>query len=532
MINSFHSVADHDTLALQTRALRRRQRYVHSAQRATLFSQILTRFTRQLVTEPHALPVRYALHLLVGLLVPLAIVASQIPFAVPAIAPATTNALSPDDSSDLIAPVAPLPLEMNAEADTPVPDSAFDAIDALPVAGLNLQLLKPQPIDVTVVAEAANVRSGPGTNYDKVGELPGGTQLQLLAQSDGWYQARSRDGRLVWITAELFDLGPAVADFLPQAANIPAAPPAKIGLVIEEGLNLRDGPGTAYIGMIKLKANAQLDLLARYGDWFQVQTPEGQAGWVLGQYLAIGPGVIQRVESVTSIPDPNPALIARTSERNVNLRGGPGTAYDKIGALGAGTQMNLLGRYEDWFKVRTSEGTVGWISNALLDVSSFVGRRVPVVRSIPTLARRTPAIQAQAQGRAIPAPSGAAGNVVAYASGFHGARYAWGGSGPNAFDCSGFTRYVYKQFGLDLPHSSAGQYKTAHGAMISNPADLQPGDLVFFVNTYKRGISHVGIYVGGGDVVQALSPKLGVGVANLNGGYWARHYYGAIRPAW
>jgi len=525
------SAADHDTVALQTRALRRRQRYVYSAQRATMLSQILTRFPHQLVRERRALPIRYALHLLVGLLVPLAIFASQVPFAGLAVAPAPSNIGSFDSSSDLVAPVAPLPLQMDAEADTPVPDSAFDTIDALPIARLNPQLLKPQPIAATVAAESANVRGGPGTNYDKVGELPAGTLLTVLAQSNGWYQARRSDGRIVWVTAELLDLDPAVADFLPQATNSPAPPPAKVGFVIEEGLNLRDGPGMAYIGMIKLKANAQLDLLARYGDWLQVQTPEGQAGWVLGKYLSIDPGVIRRVEAVTSIPDPKPALIGRISERNVNLRGGPGTAYEKIGALGTGTQLDLLGRYEDWFKVRTSEGAIGWITNELVDVSSFVSRRVPIVRSIPTLARRTPATQAQAQARAIPAPSAAAGNVVAYASQFVGARYVWGGSGPNAFDCSGFTRYVYKQFGLDLPHSSAGQYNTAYGTMISDPAELQPGDIVFFVNTYKRGISHVGIYVGGGDVVQALSPKLGVGVANLNGGYWARHYYGAIRPA-
>ncbi len=531
MIHLPSSSADHDTAALQTRALRRRQRYVRSARRTAPFSETLTGYIRELFSEHRALPARYALHLLVGLLVPLAMLASQAPFGAPASLPLAPNIPSSDGMSDLVVPVAPLTLALDAAGDTPVPDSAFDSIDALPIAGFNPQLLKPQPIAATIAAESANMRGGPGTNYDKVGELPAGTELQVLAQINGWYQARTRDGRIMWVTAELLDLDPAVADFLPEAANIPAPPPAKIGLVIEEGLNLRDGPGTAYVGMTKLKTRAQLDLVARYDDWFQVQTPDGQAGWVLGQYLTIGPGVIERVEAVTSIPDVNPALVGHTSERNVNLRGGPGTAYEKIGALGTDTQLDLLGRYEDWFKVRTAQGTTGWISNELLNVSTFISRRVPIVRSIPALARRTQIGQAQAPRRELPAPSAVAGDLVGYAAQFVGAQYVWGGSGPNAFDCSGFTRYVYKQYGLDLPHSSAGQYSTNYGTTISNPADLRPGDIVFFVNTYKRGISHVGIYVGGGDVVQAMSPRLGVGVANLNGGYWAQHYYGGIRPA-
>jgi cell wall-associated NlpC family hydrolase len=531
MTDLSQSTADQDSAALQMRALRLRQRYVRSAQRVAPFLGIITGFTRQLVTERGKLPIRYVLHLLVGLLVPLAILGSQVQFAVPAITPATTDILSSDGLSDLVAPIAPLDFHIDTEGDAPVPDSAFDLIDALPLPSLNPQLLKPQPIAAMVAAESANVRGGPGTNYDKVGELPAGAQLQVLTQINGWYQARDSDGRIIWITAELLDLDPTAADFLPAATNIPAPPPAKIGLVIEEGLNLRDGPGTAYIGMTKLKTSAQLDLLARYGDWFQVQTADGQAGWVLGQYLTIGPGVIERVEVVTSVPEANPALISSTSEPNVNLRGGPGTAYNKIGALGKATQLDLLGRYEDWFKVRTSQGRVGWVSNELLNVSAFVSRRLPVVRTIPALPQRTAAGQAQAPRRELPAPSAAAGNVVGYAAQFVGARYVWGGSDPNGFDCSGFTRYVYKQFGLDLPHSSAGQYSTNYGSIISNPADLRPGDIVFFVNTYKRGISHVGIYAGGGDVVQAMSPKLGVGVANVNGGYWAQHYYGGIRPA-
>jgi len=235
------------------------------------------------------------------------------------------------------------------------------------------------------------------------------------------------------------------------------------------------------------------------------------------------------------VPDLNPALVGLVSESNVNLRGGPGVAYDKLGALSGGAQLALLGRYEDWFKVRTPRGTIGWVSTELLDVSAFVNRRIPVVRDIPTLARPKPASRPQTPGQAargpVPAPSASASSVVGFATQFVGSRYVWGGASPKGFDCSGFTQYIYKQYGLNLPHSSAGQYSTNFGTMISNPDDLRPGDIVFFVNTYKRGISHVGIYVGGGDVVQALSPRQGVGIANLNGGYWAQHYYGGIRPS-
>jgi cell wall-associated NlpC family hydrolase len=524
-----YSATDHDTSALAQRVVRRRERYARSSLRAH-FQYSIAGYVRLLISAQRSLPVRYILHSLVAILIPLAILLSQVPVESPSVVPSVFTLPFSDGSSDLVAPIAPIALQPDAIGDAPVPDSAFESIDALPMPGLNPQLLSPRPIAATIVAESATVRGGPGTNYDKVAALPAGTPLQVLAQINGWYQARGPGSRILWIAAELLDIDSAAVDFLPEATNIPAPPPAKIALANEEGLNLRDGPGTAYIGMTKLKSGAQLDLLARYDGWFQVQTPEGQAGWVLGQYLAIGPGVIDRVEVVTSIPEAHPALIGHTSERNVNLRGGPGTTYQKLGALGAGTQLDLLGRYQDWFKVRTPQGGTGWVSNELLDVSTFVSRRVPLVQNIPSLPRRTAATQAQAPRQALPAPSAAAGNVAGYAAQFVGARYVWGGTGPTAFDCSGFTRYVYQQYGLDLPHSSAGQYSTNYGTMIANPADLRPGDIVFFANTYKRGISHVGIYAGGGDVVQAMSPKLGVGIASLNGGYWAQHYYGGIRP--
>jgi cell wall-associated NlpC family hydrolase len=130
------------------------------------------------------------------------------------------------------------------------------------------------------------------------------------------------------------------------------------------------------------------------------------------------------------------------------------------------------------------------------------------------------------------APASSTSGPAQFALQFVGARYVWGGASPKTgFDCSGFIKYVYAQFGVSLPHSSVAQYNTRYGTAISDPADLRPGDIVFFVNTYKRGISHVGIYIGGGDVVQALTPGRGVGIANMSQQYWASRYYGAIRPS-
>jgi cell wall-associated NlpC family hydrolase len=534
MTDASHSAVDHDLTALQARALRQRQRQTRSTQNATALTTRMAGSVRWLCMLPQRLPRRYLQHLLVSLLIPLAILASQMPLAapfvlVPPLSVPRATIIEP------ITPPAPLFIEQEGAGDRPVADTAFAEIDALSPSISAPELLEPRPLPATIAVESAKVRNGPGTNYDQIGDLPAGTPLQVVAQYQGWYQSSESDGRSIWVAAELLSLEASAVDLLPQASTIPAPPPAKIAQVVEGELNLRDGPGTSYVGMIKLDASTQVDLLARYNDWFQVQTPQGEVGWVLGEYLAVGPGVVERIEAVATVPEANPALIGLVQERTVNLRSGPGTAYSKREQLGTGMQLDLLGRYRDWYNVRTPNGTVGWVSSELVEVSEFIARRIPAASDIPALPRPKPVTQPAArsqiaQGPA-PAPSAAAGSVVEFAIQLVGSRYVWGGAGPQGFDCSGFTRYVYAQYGLDLPHSSAGQYSSNYGTAISDPAELRPGDIVFFVNTYKRGISHVGLYIGGGDVVQAMSPKLGVGVANLNGDYWAQHYYGAIRPS-
>jgi cell wall-associated NlpC family hydrolase len=99
--------------------------------------------------------------------------------------------------------------------------------------------------------------------------------------------------------------------------------------------------------------------------------------------------------------------------------------------------------------------------------------------------------------------------VVAYASNFLGVPYVWGGTSPSGFDCSGLVQYVYAHFGIDLPRTSQEQQTV--GTAVSRD-ELQPGDLVFFGSPAY----HVGIYVGGGQFINA--PKTGdvVKIASLD----------------
>ena len=102
-----------------------------------------------------------------------------------------------------------------------------------------------------------------------------------------------------------------------------------------------------------------------------------------------------------------------------------------------------------------------------------------------------------------------------------GSPYVWGATGPNSFDCSGFTSWVYRQHGISLSRTAQAQ---SQGGKAVDRADLQPGDLVFFGSSTSR-ITHVGIYVGNGQMVH--SPQTGdvVKVSSLNRNYvCARRY--------
>lgn len=143
----------------------------------------------------------------------------------------------------------------------------------------------------------------------------------------------------------------------------------------------------------------------------------------------------------------------------------------------------------------------------------------PPAPAAPAPAAPAPAVPAPPLPIPTPAPTAYA-EAASIAARYLGVPYVWGGASPAGFDCSGLVSYVYAQLGVSLPHYTVSQWNATTPIPTS---DLQAGDLVFF-----DGLSHVGIYVGGGEFIHAPHPGTVVQIGNLSG-YWAANLDGARR---
>ena len=148
--------------------------------------------------------------------------------------------------------------------------------------------------------------------------------------------------------------------------------------------------------------------------------------------------------------------------------------------------------------------------------SKLMGKRMPSRRSDYGVSR--------GYGYGYGANTGMVRSLISTAYDYVGVPYVFGGTTPWGFDCSGYTQYVFRQIGVDIPRTADAQYYSYPKVSASN---LQPGDLVFF-ETYEPGPSHCGIYIGNGQMLQAGS-STGVTVSNVFSGYFGARYIGACR---
>ena len=118
--------------------------------------------------------------------------------------------------------------------------------------------------------------------------------------------------------------------------------------------------------------------------------------------------------------------------------------------------------------------------------------------------------------------------IAQQATRYEGTRYRFGGNSKSkGFDCSGLVQRIYNDLDLQKVPRTAGElYKKGHPVHMN---ELRPGDLVFFKNTYKHGVSHVGVYAGDNHFIHAQNRRHGVTVTALSDPYYQLHYAGARR---
>lgn len=219
----------------------------------------------------------------------------------------------------------------------------------------------------------------------------------------------------------------------------------------------------------------------------------------------VGPGTLQALKgSINTVSDRGGVLKQGMSgdevlQMQIKLQG-YGYYFGSLdGDFGPGTR-NALMKFQ--------------VDNAL-EVDGIAGpetvQALQNFRSIAPLPNRGTAEERQAQA------------IVSFAKQFLSTPYAWGGSSPSGFDCSGFTYYVFSQHGIYLAHAADEQFKC--GIKVNPP---KAGDLVFFT-TYRAGPSHVGIYIGNDQFIHASSANGGVCINQLSSNYYSARYLGARR---
>ena len=269
-----------------------------------------------------------------------------------------------------------------------------------------------------------------------------------------------------------------------------AAASVGVGTVNADALRLRQSASTDSTILATASKGDSVIILENAGNnWYKVDYKSVQ-GYMSGEYLtvattadaAIGYGKVSAGGST------------------LNMRSGAGTSYGVVSSLPDGTIVEIVGINNGWYKIQYG-GKTGYVSSDyMVTVKDSVGSR----------------------STAETASSSAIGDqIVAYAKQFLGVPYVYGGNGPNCFDCSGFTKYVYAHFGVTLNRTATDQL--ANGTSVSK-SQLQPGDLVFFRANTTKPVSHVGIYIGGGKFIHASTNAYVVQIDDLSSGYYSRVY--------
>ena len=247
--------------------------------------------------------------------------------------------------------------------------------------------------------EYVNFRSGPGTNYSSKGVIALGTTVTVTDTSNAqWYAVRLSNGSTGYIFAEYISF---TGSNTPSATAAPTQAPSngsEQSAKTTEYVNFRSGPGTNYSskGVIALGTTVTVTDTSN-SEWYAVRLSNGSTGYIFAQYLKLNSS-----SSATATPAPtqapsNDGTVQAKLTADVNLRRGAGTNYGVIKVIGTGTTVTVTDASNNqWYKVKLSDGTEGYLFSEYLKVTSGnIDSAKPSATPTPTPAPSNGTVQAK-----------------------------------------------------------------------------------------------------------------------------------------
>lgn len=412
---------------------------------------------------------------------------------------------------------------------------------------------KVQAQTATVTADTLNLRSEASTDSSIVKLLNQGEELDVISDEGDWLRVSS-DGTEGYVSKDYVQVNEETVNTTPETptetpTQTPTTEnPSETGTTtvvtsrVNQDTQIRILPLINSNVLENISSGATVTIITSTNKWTFVET-DTISGWVLNSVLEENTTSTSDNQTTGNTDNGNTnntsssenndttnqssdtmydtAVTKYINGSSVYIRNEPSTDASIVISLIRNTDVTVTGENGDWYKVKYGDFE-GYIFKELLsdEQTEQTNRHMPLAE--------TTNLQENIEQTSNSNESSLGQEIVEYAKQYLGYPYVYGGAGSSSFDCSGFTMYVYKNFGYSLSHSARAQSKM--GTYVEKE-NLQPGDLVFFLDYETMDdIGHCGIYIGDGNFIHASSGTgYCVKISTLLSGSYDRRYATARR---
>ena len=413
---------------------------------------------------------------------------------------------------------------------------------------------KVQAQTATVTADTLNLRSEASTDSSIVKLLNQGEEVDVISEEGDWLRVSS-DGTEGYVSKDYVQVNEETQTTTPETpTETPTQTPTTenpsetgtgttvVTSKVNQDTQIRILPLINSNVLENISSGATVTIITSTNKWTFVETGT-ISGWILNSALEENTTSTSDNQTTGNTDNGNTnntsssenndttnqssdtmydtAVTKYINGSSVYIRNEPSTDASIVISLIRNTDVTVTGENGDWYKVKYGDFE-GYIFKELLsdEQTEQTNRHMPLAE--------TTNLQENVEQTSNSNESSLGQEIVEYAKQYLGYPYVYGGAGSSSFDCSGFTMYVYKNFGYSLSHSARAQSKM--GTYVEKE-NLQPGDLVFFLDYETMDdIGHCGIYIGDGNFIHASSGTgYCVKISTLLSGSYDRRYATARR---